>query len=89
MEVALFQNKKESYSMEMTPNKWCLWKVTPNYLEEALKQLSENGVEKLSVVPDLTSGTGAELRRYLIIYFNPQTIPPESTDGAPVGATIQ
>ena len=72
--------------MDMIPNEWGVWAVSRWKLRESLNEIHKKGGEQISVVPELPGGPPED---YLIIFFTPPINPPESTDGAPVGATIQ
>ena len=77
--------KEKVRDMEMTPNKWCVWQVSMAFLEEALNTIQEKGGEQISVASYLRGGT----TDFIIAYYNPPRIPPQSMDGSPDAATIQ
>lgn len=82
--------------METTPDKYCQWKVSPDYLTEAMKQIHENGSTVVTVVPyefespQISPTERFKVMFYMLIHYNPpiqvQGIPP---DGDPAPATIQ
>jgi hypothetical protein len=85
-----------SLDMETTPDKYCLWETTPDYLPEALKELKVNGIEdvkivpcKISVIDAVFNATEFTVTSYLIIYYNPpvNVVPGIGGDGD--SATIQ
>ena len=83
--------------METTPDKYCQWKVSPDYLTDAMKQIHENGSTVVTVVPyefepskDSPSGR-FKVIFYMLIHYNPpiqvQGMMPPGAD--PAAATIQ
>ena len=72
--------------METTPDTWCLWDVTPEYLRIALNLLTSHGVkpETIKISNSITNEAC-----FTIAYYNPPIIiPPEEFDSSE-GATIQ
>jgi hypothetical protein len=72
--------------METTPNTWCLWDVTPGYLQTALNQLTNHGV-KPETIKITTSLANEGL--HTIIYYNPPIIVPQDEFDNSEGATLQ
>jgi hypothetical protein len=81
MEVQLLE--KEKYRMETTPDKWCIWEVSRDYLETALKVLHERRIDPSTI--KIVSAMAC----YLIAYYNPPTILPPTKLDSSEGVTIQ
>lgn len=82
--------------METTPDKYCLWEVTTDYLSEALKELKVSGVEDIKIVPlqikvvDVVfNATEFTVTSYLVIYYNPPVDATPGIGGSGDSATIQ
>ena len=82
--------------METTPDKYCRWKVTVDYLQEALGQIHRSDSTIIAILPHIFETLSMEppLRyettSYIIIHYNPPMqvgIIPPSGDGD--SATIQ
>lgn len=82
--------------METTPDKYCLWETTSNYLPEALKELKVGGAEdirviphKISVIDAVFNATEFTVTSYLIIYYNPPVNVVPGIGGSGDSATVQ
>lgn len=84
MEVTPF--RKGKVSMETTPNTWCLWDVTPGYLQTALNQLTNHGVKPETI--KITSSL-EHPGHHTIMYYNPPVVIPLEELDSSEGATIQ
>ena len=85
--------------METTPDKYCQWKVSTDYLTDAMEQLHENGSTVVTVVPyEFEPSVVAspisksfKVRFYMLIHYNPpvrvQGMMPPGDE--PDSATIQ
>ena len=71
--------------MEMIPNEWGVWAVSRWKLRESINEIHQKGGEQISVVPELPG----PVEDYLIIFFTPPIVPPQSMEGTPDGATLQ
>lgn len=81
--------------METTPDKYCKWKVSVDYLEKALTQIHQHGSTVVAVTPYKLEHDGFidryyKVTSYLIIHYNPpiNTIP-GGIGGDGDSATIQ
>lgn len=81
--------------METTPDKYCKWKVTVDYIEKALTQIHKHESTVITVTPYKFSTDGFNemhytVTSYLIVYYNPpvNTIP-GGIGGDGDSATIQ
>ena len=85
--------------METTPDKYCQWKVSPDYLTDAMEQIHKAGSTVVTVVPyefesSVTASPPSQSFKvifYMLIHYNPpiqvQGMMPPGAD--PAAATIQ
>ena len=78
--------------METTPDKHCKWKVTVDYLEEALGQIHKHGSTVTAIVVyeiEWAPQSRHKALSYLIIYYNPPAHVVPGIGGSGDSATIQ
>ena len=81
--------------METTPDKYCIWKIQSEFLDESLGEIHRHGSTVIGVmphelaIPELSQSKNYEVISYVVVYFNPAITSIPGMPGSGVGASVQ